>query len=78
MAQLACHKCNRETIFHPIYRAAKIAGVSRATIYNWMQNDLVHWRVLPSGRRVICENSLSAGPQDPQLKFGRRRSNDVK
>jgi hypothetical protein len=25
-----------------------------------MQRGLIHWRLLPSGRRVICQSSLSS------------------
>ncbi len=35
-------------------------GVSRSTIYYWMDRGWIHWRLLPSGRRVICMSSLSS------------------
>ena len=59
MAKLFCENCQKESNFLPIHLVTKIACVSRSTIYYWMGHDWVHWRELPSGRRVICETSLS-------------------
>jgi predicted site-specific integrase-resolvase len=42
----------------PIHFAIQEIGVSRTTMYNWMQRELVHWLELPSGRPMICEQSL--------------------
>lgn len=54
-----CDQCKKETHFVHIQRASKIAGVNRSTVYYWLEKDWVHWRELPSGRRVICQESLS-------------------
>jgi len=59
MARLFCDACQRESNFLPIHMVQKIAGVSRSTIYYWLEHRWVHWRELESGRRVICEESLS-------------------
>ena len=59
MARLFCQKCQKESNFLPIYLATKVEGVSRSTIYYWIERGWVHCRELPSGRRVICETSLS-------------------
>ena len=59
MARLFCEHCQKESNFLPIYLATKIDGVSRSTIYYWIERGWVHCRELPSGRRVICEASLS-------------------
>jgi hypothetical protein len=59
MARFFCECCQTHTRFLPISRARQIAEVSRSTIYYWMDRQWVHWRELPSGRRVICEASLS-------------------
>ncbi len=59
MARLFCENCQKESNFLPIYMAIKIAGVSRSTIYYWLERGWVHWLELPSRRRVICETSLS-------------------
>lgn len=53
-----CDHCKRETHFLPIYRALRITGVCRSTMYYWIEKEWVHWTELPSGRRVICEESL--------------------
>ena len=58
-AHFFCEHCQREARFLTIHFAVNLTGVSRRTIYNWMEKDLVHWRQLPSGRRLICEQSLS-------------------
>lgn len=54
-----CEFCKCETDFIPIYKAVNLASVSRSTIYYWMEKRWVHWRSLPSKRRVICRESLS-------------------
>lgn len=59
MAALFCENCRKESNFLPICAATKLVGVSRSTMYYWMEHSWVHWRELPSGRRVICETSLS-------------------
>ena len=43
----------------PIRSTILIAGVSRSTVYYWMDRAWIHWRELPSGRRIICQESLS-------------------
>ena len=48
------------TQFINISRVVRLVGVSRSTIYYWMDRGLIHWRVLPSGRRVVCYASLSS------------------
>ncbi len=54
-----CDFCKRETDFIPIYQAVRLSSVSRSTIYYWMEKHWIHWRSLPSKRRVICRESLS-------------------
>ncbi len=54
-----CENCNKETRFLPIQKALQVAGVCRSTIYYWIDHGWVHWRRLPSSRRVICVESLS-------------------
>lgn len=58
-ATLLCEHCNCMTQFLGTSRAVRRLGVSRSTIYYWMERGWVHWRLLPSGRRVICRASLS-------------------
>jgi hypothetical protein len=59
MAKTFCESCQKESNFLPIYMAQRVAGVSRSTIYYWLEHGWVHYLVLPSGRRVICEASLA-------------------
>ena len=53
-----CPCCQRETIHGNVSQSAKIAQVTRATIYNWKKRSLLHGMVRPSGRTYICINSL--------------------
>ena len=54
-----CEHCQQETKFLPIHFARALTGVSRSTIYYWMERNWIHWRELPSGRRIICLESLT-------------------
>jgi hypothetical protein len=54
-----CDSCRKETVFLTINKTIEFAVVSRSTIYHWMDREWIHWRELPSGRRVICQDSLS-------------------
>ena len=58
-ARFFCHHCQKETHFLPIQFAVALAGVSRSTMYYWMDRRWIHWRELPSRRRIICKESLS-------------------
>ena len=42
-----------------IRNTIQVAGISRSTLYYWMERAWIHWRELPSNRRVICQESLS-------------------
>ena len=59
MATFVCECCQKEVRFLPLRNAAVTAGVCRSTIYYWMERGWIHWRELPSGRRLICLDSLS-------------------
>ncbi len=59
MRLLFCETCHQQTEFLQIYSATKLLGVSRSTIYYWINKNWIHWCVLPSGRRLICRNSLT-------------------
>jgi predicted DNA-binding transcriptional regulator AlpA len=61
-ARFFCDHCKKETHFLPIQYAVALAGVSRSTMYYWMDRRWVHWRELPSRRRIICKESLSHQP----------------
>ncbi len=54
-----CEECKCETQCLGVARAVRYLAVSRSTIYYWMGRGWIHWRLLPSGRRVICLESLS-------------------
>ncbi len=58
-AHFFCDHCQKETHFLPVRFAVAQAGVSRSTMYYWMDRSWIHWRELPSRRRIICKESLS-------------------
>ena len=58
-ARFFCDHCKKETSFLPIQFAVALTGVSRSTMYYWMDRRWIHWRELPSRRRIICKESLS-------------------
>ena len=60
-----CDQCGKETHFVPIHRAVIITGVTRRSIYYWIDKDWVHWVNLPSNRKVICEESLHHRQPEP-------------
>jgi predicted DNA-binding transcriptional regulator AlpA len=59
-----CEQCQKNTRFLPIPFAIALTGVSRSTVYNWMERGRIHWLELPSGRRLICEHSLLRDPSN--------------
>jgi hypothetical protein len=61
MALFFCEHCKKETMFLSIHSTIRVVEVSRSTVYYWMEHGWVHWLELPSGRRVICQESLSHG-----------------
>jgi predicted DNA-binding transcriptional regulator AlpA len=58
-ARFFCEHCQKETHFLPVHFAVALTGVSRSTMYYWMDRRWIHWRELPSRRRIICKESLS-------------------
>lgn len=53
-----CKRCEKETHFVPLHRVRSLTGVSRSTIYYWIDKEWVHWVELPSGRKLLCKESL--------------------
>jgi len=71
-----CEYCHKDTTFLPLHSAIALAGVSRSTMYYWMEHRWVHWRETPSGRRLICEASLSRPMCDqPEILAAMRKNN---
>ncbi len=56
---LFCEACRKETRFLAIQQVISAMGISRSTVYYWMERHWIHWRELPSSRRIICSESLS-------------------
>ena len=70
-----CDYCHKETKFLPLHSAIALARVSRSTMYYWMEHRWIHWRESPSGRRLICEASLSRPMRDQEEILPRLRKN---
>jgi predicted DNA-binding transcriptional regulator AlpA len=75
MAILFCEHCQKETKFLGISAARQAAGVSRSTMYYWMEHGWIHWRELPSSRRVICQESLSHRARESDADLNIRMKN---
>jgi hypothetical protein len=75
-----CEDCQKQTCFLPIYTARQVARVSRSTVYYWMCHDWIHWKELPSGRRMICRESLDlrARLAAVDLKIPKKQSRSVR
>jgi predicted DNA-binding transcriptional regulator AlpA len=69
MATFTCDVCQREARFLSLQNSMRSLGVCRSTIYYWMERGWIHWRTLPSGRRLICLNSLSRSAGDENKVF---------
>jgi predicted DNA-binding transcriptional regulator AlpA len=53
-----CPHCQKDTGFVPIQFACALTGLSRSTLYRWMDRGWIHWLEKPNARRVICQESL--------------------
>jgi hypothetical protein len=74
-AIIYCDQCNKYTRFFSIISVSQVMGVSRQTVYNWIGQSRVHCLEIASGRRVICERSLShkARELDANLHLTRKK-----
>jgi predicted DNA-binding transcriptional regulator AlpA len=57
-SNLFCKTCRKQAAFLPIHLAVILTGNSRRTLYRWMERGWIHWRELPNGRRLLCQESL--------------------
>lgn len=58
MPSYYCLYCDQQTEHLNVRQAARMAQVTRATVYNWMNRALLHYVIRPSGRKFICVRSL--------------------
>jgi hypothetical protein len=49
-----CAECRANSFWVIAQQLARIVGVSRRTIYRWLERGRVHNRQLPSGVRLLC------------------------
>jgi transposase-like protein len=59
MDQRFCPICGQPTVHANVAEAARLAHVSRTTLYAWIRRSLVHGVVQPSGRKLICVEALA-------------------
>jgi hypothetical protein len=53
-----CIHCGRNTMMLTVNEAFVLARCSRRTIYYWIAKGKLHLFELPSGRTLICMNSI--------------------
>src|SRR5712691_5991867 len=70
-----CEECQKETSFLPIHGVLQVIGISRSTVYSWMSHRWIHWKELPSGRRVMCRESFSVRGSQPEPDLDIRNKN---
>jgi hypothetical protein len=58
-----CQKCHREILLVTVSRAARIAGVSNQTIYDWIRKGWVSTVVCAAGRKKVCYSSMYQPPK---------------
>lgn len=58
-----CPKCNREILLVTVTRAARVAGVSAQTIYDWIRKGWINVVVIAACRNMICYSSLYQPPK---------------
>jgi transposase-like protein len=59
MEQRFCPTCGQPTVHANVAETARLAHVSRTTLYTWIRRALVHGVVQPSGRKLICVDALA-------------------
>jgi hypothetical protein len=63
-----CSECKATVEFVPPLLAQIVAGVSRRTIYNWLDRRWVHSVLLANTRRMICVPSLVTSSTPAQVR----------
>jgi hypothetical protein len=54
-----CDQHGVEVRWIPPSEVSKLTGAHVRTVHNWMDRGWVHTRMLPSGRKVVCERSVN-------------------
>ncbi len=53
-----CERCREQVQMITAEEAACLTGVSRRTIYRWVENETLHFDEMPEGELLVCVNSL--------------------
>lgn len=59
-----CAACGQHVTMLSVQEAAAVAGVTRCTIYRWVEAQTVHFVETPDGVLLICAQSLTAVKSD--------------
>ncbi len=52
-----------------VIQTARVMGVSRRTVYNWIKTRKIHWFRAPSGRIRVLVDSLGTFDEDDELFY---------
>lgn len=55
-----CKPCRREVLMLAVDEAASLAGVSSRTMYQWVEEQRVHFLETRDGLLLICSDSIPA------------------
>jgi len=58
-----CPNCHRKILLMTITRAARTAGVSTQTIYDWIRKGWISIVVCAAGRKMVCYTSMYQPPK---------------
>lgn len=68
--EFPCEACADVTPWLRASEAARKAGVSRRTIYNWIEREKIHTRNLPGGVWLVCWCSVCGEREGAQVGRG--------
>jgi excisionase family DNA binding protein len=61
VGQAWCADCAQPVTMVTAEEAAAVAGVTRRTIYRWVEAEKIHFTETPDGALLVCLNSISSG-----------------
>lgn len=61
---LFCPACRKQSPYLHIDSAVIVSGIPRRTLYRWMKRGWIHWRTLPNGQRLLCQECLTGRSGD--------------
>jgi hypothetical protein len=58
--EYSCSACRQKVGWLTVDEVGRASGMTRRTIYNWINRAWVHTRRLPNGRWLVCARSLDS------------------